>query len=136
MAAQKGKNFILAVDLLRDGNFVTGGGFRSNGLSITNEQVDTTSKDDDAWGKTLPGGGSRSMQTTASGVFTSDAVLKECNNAALNGTALLCRIIVPGLGTYEGEFDLESFGMSGEYNGEITYDLTLNANGQPTFTAE
>jgi TP901-1 family phage major tail protein len=45
------------------------------------------------------------------------------------------QVIVPDLGTFTGTFMIATMGYSGEFNGEVTYDLTLESSGYITFAA-
>ena len=43
--------------------------------------------------------------------------------------------IIPDLGTYAGSFMIASLEFSGEYNGEVTYSITLESSGSITFSS-
>ena len=44
-------------------------------------------------------------------------------------------LIVPDFGTIEGLFQISSLEFSGEHNGEVTFDLSLESAGALTFAA-
>ena len=44
-------------------------------------------------------------------------------------------VIIPDLGTYQGKFHIASLEYGGEYNGEVTYSVTLESSGSVSFTA-
>ena len=52
-------------------------------------------------------------------------------DGAVNNT----QVIVPGFGTIEGLFQISSLEFSGEHNGEVTFDVSLELAGALTFTA-
>lgn len=136
MAAQKGLDLILKVG---DGgspeSFTQAGGLRSNNLTINNETVDVTNKSSSGVRVLLEGAGVNSIDLTASGVFEDDAHVDTLRDAAENNTFVNCQLVVPGdtYGrTYEGAFQIASFAHAGEYNGEMTYEVTLNSSGTIT----
>jgi TP901-1 family phage major tail protein len=45
------------------------------------------------------------------------------------------QIVIPDFGTVEGAFQITSLEFAGEYNGEVTYELSLESAGALTFTA-
>lgn len=135
MVAQKGSEFLLKIG---DGGgsevFATIGGFRSNGFSINNETVDVTSKDSSGVRALLAGAGVQSFSASGSGVFVDDTAFGLAHTAATAKTIDNWQIVVPGHGTYEGPFQISSLEFAGEYNGEMTYSLSLESAGAITFT--
>lgn len=137
MAAQKGDSIILKV-----GNggspeaFTAVAGLRTKTFSINGETVDITSADDTAkWRQLLEGAGIRSASMSGSGVFKNDAVMVTCNTQVMNQTIDTWQCIVPGLGTFEGQFQLTSMEYAGEFNGEATYSISLESAGNLAFSA-
>jgi TP901-1 family phage major tail protein len=135
MVAQKGSDFLLKIG---DGGgpetFATVGGFRSNGFSINNETVDVTHKESSGVRELLAGAGVQSFSASGSGVFVDDAAFASAHTAATAKTIDNWQILVPGHGTYEGPFQITSLEFSGEYNGEMTYSLSLESAGAISFT--
>jgi TP901-1 family phage major tail protein len=43
--------------------------------------------------------------------------------------------VIPAFGTVAGPFQITSLEFSGDYDGELTYDLALESAGAMTFTA-
>ena len=130
MTYQTGKDMLIKVDF--GAGFLTIGGFRSNSFTINGETIDVTNKDSGGF-RELIAGGFRSVNLSASGVFKGDQEFKDTNNLVLNGTFAPCQLIVPGLGTYSGTFAFNNLSMSGEYNGEVTYNLSMESAGAVTF---
>ena len=136
MTAQAGKDLLLKVeDKALVGTFINVGGFKSNGITINGEYVDTTSKDSGGWKEVLDGAGMSSVSLSGSGVFMSDAAFAQVNDDMLTRKLRLWQCIVPGLGTYEGTFSLSSLEVSGEHSGEVSYTLSLESASAVTFTA-
>ena len=133
MAAQLGKSLLLKKDI--SGTMTTIGGLRSTSMTLNDEMIDITNKDSGSQRTLLPSGGILSMTISGSGVFTDTAA--EQNLRANYGTSTFgtYNVIVPDLGTYAGTFQITSLEFSGEFNGEVTYSVTLESSGSVTFNA-
>jgi TP901-1 family phage major tail protein len=140
MAAQHGRELLLKVHdgsaSFEDANFTTVGGFASNNIKIANTAIEITSKDSGGFKESLDGGGQRSFSTDAEGTFLSDATFALVHNHILNSTHPLCRVVVPGHGTYEGKFVIISLDMTGAQNDEVTYRMAFESSGTVTFMPE
>ena len=133
MAAQRGGALLLKMDI--SGTMTTIGGLRSTTLTINDEAVDISNKDSGSSRLLLPSGGILSMSVSASGVFT-DAVSEQTLRSKVHqSTFESYNIIVPDLGTYAGQFMIASLEYAGEYNGEVTYSITLESSGDITFAS-
>lgn len=136
MAKQPGRLVLIKADTSGTGTFTTIGGARTKSLSINSEQVDVTSSDSaDQWRELLEGAGVKSMAMSLSGVFEDDAAFSTVLGYALNGTIMEWQYIFPGLGTFEGMFQIASAELGGEYNAESNYSWSLESAGLITFTA-
>tara|TARA_R100000951_G_scaffold116555_1_gene128979 strand:- start:1051 stop:1485 length:435 start_codon:yes stop_codon:yes gene_type:complete len=143
MAAQKGSAMLLKID--QSGTQTTVGGLRSTGITFNDEAVDITNKDSLGMRTLLAGGGTQSVSISGSGVFTDSpteqavrsAYFAQANtsdgSAAQTAAFDSFQVIVPDLGTFTGTFMISTMGYSGEFNGEVTYDLTLESSGYVTF---
>lgn len=136
MAAQKGLELLLKVG---DGGdpetFTTAAGLRSNNITINNEAVDVTNKSSSGARTLLEGAGVNSIDLTASGVFEDDTQITAVRTAAEGNTFINCELVIPAdtnTRTYQGTFHVASFAHAGEYNGEVTYEITLNSAGTIT----
>ncbi len=136
MAAQKGNDLLLKVDTTGAGVYVTVGGLRARGLSISAETVEITSTESTGqWRELLTGAGVKSARITGSGVFkdgTSDATIRDY---AFNGTIRNWQVIVPDLGTIDGPFQITALDFSGRHDAEMTFEISLESAGALTFTA-
>lgn len=145
MAAQKGSAMLLKID--QSGTPTTVGGLRSTGITFNDEAVDITNKDSLGMRTLLAGGGTQSVSISGSGVFTDSATEQAVRTAYFaqantsDGSAAQTaafedfQVIVPDLGTFTGTFMIATMGYTGEFNGEVTYDLTLESSGYVTFAA-
>jgi TP901-1 family phage major tail protein len=148
MAAQKGSALLLKIgDGASPEVFTTVGGLRSTSITMNEEAVDVTTKDNNGHRALLAGGGTNSVSVSGSGVFTdaaSETSLKDAYFAQQNtsdGSSAQTaafnnfQIIVPDFGTFTGSFMIASMEYAGEFNGETTYSVTLESNGYITFAA-
>ena len=117
------------------GTMTTIGGLRSTSITINDEAVDITNKDSGSSRTLLPSGGILSMTVSASGVFT-DATSETTLRSKVHQSSFESyNIIIPDLGTYAGSFMIASLEYAGEYNGEVTYSITLESSGAISFSA-
>ena len=148
MAAQKGSALLLKIgDGASPETFATVGGLRSTSITMNDEAVDITTKDSLGHRALLVGGGVNSVSISGSGVFTdaaSETTLKSAYFAQQNtsdGSSAQTpqfnnyQVIVPDFGTFAGSFMIASLEYAGEYNGEVTYSVTLESAGYTSFTA-
>jgi TP901-1 family phage major tail protein len=134
MGAQKGKDLLVKID--GGSGFVTVAGLRSRKLAFNAEIVDITHAESvNRWRELLAGAGVKRASISGRGLFkdaSSDALVRQSFfDSAVNNT----QVIVPDFGTIEGPFQVSSLEFSGEHNGEVTFDLSLESAGALTFTA-
>lgn len=133
MAAQRGGALLLKVDI--SGTMTTIGGLRSTSITLNDEAVDITNKDNGQTRTLLPQAGTASLSVSGSGVFTDTTAEQTIRTAWNASTFSTYNIIIPDLGTYSGTFMIASLEYSGEYNGEVTYSITLESSGSISFSA-
>jgi TP901-1 family phage major tail protein len=134
MGAQKGKDLLVKID--GGAGFVTVAGLRSRKLAFNAEIVDITHAESaNRWRELLAGAGVKRASISGRGLFKdagSDALVRQSFfDGAVNST----QVIVPDFGTIEGLFQISSLEFSGEHNGEVTFELSLESAGALTFTA-
>lgn len=134
MVAQKGASLLLKVgDGASPEAFTTIGGLRSTSITLNDEAVDVTNKDDSGNRTLLADAGIHSMSISGSGVFM-DSASETTLRGKMNATTFSnFQIIIPDFGTYTGAFMVASLEYAGEYNGEVTYSVTLESSGAITF---
>jgi TP901-1 family phage major tail protein len=134
MGAQKGKDLLVKIDT--GAGFVTVAGLRSRKIAFNAELVDITHAESaDRWRELLAGAGVRRASISGRGLFkdaASDALVRQ---AFFDGAINLAQVVVPDFGIIEGLFQISSLEFSGEHNGEVTFDLSLESAGALTFTA-
>jgi TP901-1 family phage major tail protein len=138
MAAQKGSAMLLkigttAADASTDA-YTTVGGLRTTGITHNDEAVDVTTIDSAGVRELIAQGGIRSVSISGSGVFTdatSETTLKDAFGAASFSNY---EVVIPDFGSYKGKFMVASLAYSGEYNGTVSYDVTLESSGTIAFS--
>ena len=132
MAAQKGAALLLKINTTGS-TYVTVAGLRSTSITLNDEAVDITNKDRSGNRTLLADGGVFSMSVSGSGVFTDEAS-EETMRAAMNATTFKnFQVLIPNFGTYTGAFMVASLEYAGEYNGEVTYSVSLESSGAITY---
>ena len=136
MTAQNGKELLIKIDLTGDGLFETIAGLRATRLSFNAESVDVTSLESaGCWREVLGGAGVKSAAISGSGVFRDAASDERARQIFFDGETPDFQVFIPDFGTIEGAFQVASIEYSGSYNGEATYELSLNSAGALSFTA-
>jgi len=134
MAAQKGRDLLLKVDQTGAGAFITVAGLRTRTLAFNTATVDTTSADSvGPWRELLAGAGVKNARITGNGIFTSNVSDQLVRDAFLNGTIRTWQVIIPAFGTVQGPFQIGALDYAGQYNAEVTFDITLESAGPLTF---
>lgn len=135
--AELGRLFLLKIG---DGGtpteaFTTVAGLNTTSLTINNETVDVTTKDDEGWRKLLAGASFRTMSVSGNGIIQ-DATNKETLvNNAINGTINNYQLVFADGAQFEGAFQVTSVELSGEHNGALTYSVSLESSDAITFSA-
>ncbi|MGB3488629.1 MAG: phage major tail protein, TP901-1 family [Xanthobacteraceae bacterium] len=134
MGAQKGKD--LLVKMFDGASYVTVAGLRSRKIAFNAELVDVTHAESvDRWRELLAGAGVKRASISGRGLFkdaASDALVRQ---AFFDGTINNCQVIVPDFGTIQGAFQISGLEFSGEHNGEVAFDVSLESAGALTFAA-
>ncbi|MEX0345044.1 MAG: phage major tail protein, TP901-1 family [Rhizobiaceae bacterium] len=134
MAAQKGKDLLLK--LYTGSAFETVAGLRTKRLSLNSDTVDITdSESAGRWRELLAGSGVQRASISGSGIFKDAQSDAELRSIFFNSTIADWQCIVPDFGTMEGPFQLTSLEYTGNHDGEVTFEATLESAGQISFTA-
>lgn len=136
MTAQNGKELLIKIDMTGGGLFETVAGLRATRLNFNAESVDVTNLDSQGgWRELLAGAGVKSASIAGSGVFKDASSDERARQIFFDGETPDFQVIIPDFGTIEGAFQVASIEYAGSYNGEATYDLSLNSAGALSFTA-
>ncbi len=136
MSASPGRNLLLRVNTTAS-TFVTAGGLRAKQVKRATTKVDVTTADSAGrWQELLPGAAVQSLSFSAGDfVWLNDAAYQAFRSAFEGGTMLVCQIVYPGAGYYQGNFVCTQLDDQAPHDKEITSSLTLESSQQPVWTA-
>lgn len=134
MPAQKGRDLLVKIDSTGTGVFITVAGLRTRTLAFNAATVDTTNSESTGlWRELLAGAGVRNARITGSGIFKTGATDALVREIFFSGAIRNWQVIIPGLGTVQGPFQISALDYAGQYNAEVTFDMTLESAGELTF---
>ena len=137
MAAQKGKDLLIKIDMTGSGTFTTFAGLRASRISFNAETVDITNMvSAGGWRELLPSTGVRSATISGSGVFLDDFTDERARMYFFSAEIPDYQVIIPELGTLEGPFQITNLEYAGRYDGEATYEITLASGGELNFVLD
>ena len=136
MAAIKGKDILIKIDMTGTESFTTFAGLRATKVSFNSETVDITNMaSEGGWRELLAGTGVRSASISGSGVFLDVTTDDRAWTYFMNAEMPVFEIIIPGLGNFRGPFQITNLEFAGTYDGEATYEISLASGGKiDTFT--
>ena len=136
MGAQNGKDLLIKLDTTGSGDFETIAGLRASRISFNAESVDVTSLESaGGWRELLGGAGVKTASITGSGVFRDAATDERARAIFFNAEIPNFQVVIPHFGTVEGAFQITSLDYAGNYNGEATFELSLESAGALNFVA-
>ncbi|SOC47094.1 predicted secreted protein [Rhizobium subbaraonis] len=100
-------------------------------IQINNEEIDITKPDCLAPGSKLRKAsmyGIQSIVVSGQGAFVSSTTMKTVAADAINQVVETYQVIIPGLGTFEGDAIFTGFTFSGDKSGELQNDITFSMN--------
>jgi len=114
-------------------------GVRTKGISIANEPIDITTDDEDAIRTFLKNASSGEAELANSAIDISvDGIAKDNLLLAksVNNDKLIeaYTLVYPSGAELTGEFMLDSYEETGEYQGAVTFTATLKSSGAWVFT--
>lgn len=134
MTAQRGKDLLLKID--SGSGYQTVAGLRSRRLAFDAALVDITDAESAGrWRELLEGAGVRRAAVSGSGIFRDQASDAAIRAAFFGGGILDWQVVIPDFGTISGLFQIAGLEYSGNYNGEVMFDLSLESAGQLSFGA-
>lgn len=134
MAAQKGKDLLLKIDLDGLGNFVSVAGLRTKRLSFNSETVDVTDADSAGrWRELLAGSGIQRGSLSGSGIFKDTQSDASIRTRFFNADIVDWQLAIPDFGIVEGPFQITALEYSGNHDGEVTFEIGLESAGAISF---
>lgn len=128
--AEKGLSFVLKLAA------ASIAGMRTTSMTINGEQVEVTDKDSTGgWRELLAAAGTVTMSISASGVFEDNSNMVTVRGYVIAMSLNEFVLEFESGDTYTGNFQVTQCDHAGEYNGEVTYDITLESSGVATFAA-
>lgn len=136
MSASPGRSLLLRVNT-SGSTYVTAGGLRAKQVKRSTSKVDVTSADSSGrWQELLPGAAPQALSFSASEfVWLNDTAYQAFRAAFDGGLILLCQIVYPGAGYYQGNFVITQLDDSAPHDREISSSLTIESAGAPVWTA-
>lgn len=106
-------------------------GARTDSVTINNEPIDITDKDSLGWRTLIADVGVRSVSCEVEGILNNAALIGVSTGTA---SALLsaCTVQIEGIGTFSGDFYLQSLALGAEQGDAITFTATLESAGAVT----
>lgn len=136
MAVQNGKDLLIKVDMVGDGQFVTLAGLRATRISLNAETVDVTSLESaGGWRELLAGAGVKTAAVSGSGVFRDAGTDARARQIFFDAEMPDFQVILPDFGVVQGPFQITAIDYAGSHNGEATYELSLASAGALSFVA-
>lgn len=136
MAAQRGRDLLIKLDMTGSGDFQTVAGLRATRISFNAETVDVTNLGSAGrWRELLAGAGVRSAAISGSGVFRDDVTDERARAIFFAGEIPVFQVIIPDFGIVEGPFQITSIEYSGSHDGEAVYELAMASAGALGFEA-
>lgn len=133
MANYKGRDFLLKTGTWAAGVVIAD--CRTHSFRINHELVDVTTKSSAGFRTLLEGAGTKSLTVSFGGVVGNDAGFEAFQGFANAGSVNAHALGWADGDTIEGSFQVSSFEVTGEFNGEQTFTATLESSGSWTFTA-
>lgn len=109
-------------------------GARTDNLTINNEPIDITDKSDAGWSTMLADAGVRSVEADVEGILE-DSTLIALSVGAVANLLAAWSIEIEGIGTFTGNFYLNSLELGGEQEDAVTFTANIQSSGVITFTA-
>jgi TP901-1 family phage major tail protein len=136
MPAQRGKDLLLKVDETGAGAFLTVAGLRSRRLQFASATVDASDADSpERWRELIAGAGLKRASLSGSGIFRDAASDGLVRGLFFAGIIRDWQVILPGLGTLAGPFQIVGLDYAGDHDGEVTFEIALESAGLLSFTA-
>jgi TP901-1 family phage major tail protein len=110
-------------------------GAQTENLTINNEAIDVTDKDDAGWRTYIADAGVRSIDASVEGVLI-DSTLIAVSTGAVSGLLAAYTLEIDGIGDFAGDFYLNSLEIGGETAGAITFTASIQSSGIITFTPD
>ncbi len=140
MTAQKGKDILIkllvsAADA-QNKVYSTMAGLRAHNISLNAASIDVShAAQTHQWRELLDGGGIKTMSVSGEGVFRDDDADDKVRRQFVDGAISEWLIHIPDFYNVTGNFQVTGLEYAGEYDGEVTWRLSLESAGALSFDA-
>jgi predicted secreted protein len=114
-----------SVRISRSGSNIVGA--RTDSVTLNNEPLDITDKDDSGWRTLLADSGLRSLSCEIEGVLKDDVLLADSVDDPTTALLNECIVTISGLATFTGDFMLQSIQLGAEQADVVTFTATLES---------
>lgn len=121
-----------SVRISRSGSNIVGA--RADSVTINNEPLDITDKDDSGWRTMLADAGVRTVSCEVEGVLKVDTLLADSVGTATTALLKECVVTISGIGTLTGDFMLQGLQIGAEQADVVTFTATLESGENMTAT--
>ncbi len=142
MTAQKGKDILIKLlvseetEQEEDKVYATMAGLRAHNISLNTTSVDiSNASQSHQWRELLAGAGLKTMSVSGEGVFRDEDADNKIRQEFVNGTISEWLIHIPDFYDVNGKFQVTGLEYAGEYDGEVTWRLSLESAGALAFEA-
>lgn len=104
-------------------------GARTDNVTLNNEPLDITDKDDAGWRTMLADAGARTVSCEVQGVLKDDALIADAVGDATTVLLTECVVTITGLFTLTGDFYLQGLQLGAEQGDAVTFTATLESSG-------
>lgn len=108
-------------------------GARTDNLTINNEPVDITDKDDLGWRTMLSEAGVRSVDASVEGVIVDDVLIEAVMASNLISAYT---VEIDGIGDFTGDWFISSLELGGEQADAVTFTANIQSSGAIVYTSE
>jgi predicted secreted protein len=108
-------------------------GARTDNLTINNEPVDITDKDDLGWRTMLSEAGVRSVDATVEGVIVDDVLIEAVMASNLISAYT---VEIDGIGDFTADWFISSLELGGEQADAVTFTANIQSSGTVTYTGD
>jgi predicted secreted protein len=114
-----------SVRISRAGSNIVGA--RADSVTINNEPLDITDKDDSGWRTMLADVGLRSVSCEIEGVLKDTTLLADSMGNATTALLKECVVTISGIGTLTGDFMIQGLQIGAEQADVTTFTATLES---------
>ena len=132
MGYKAGMDMLLKVNFGLGGGFVTIGGIVTRRLTIDSKAVDVTNQGSErGWAEMLAGVAPKSVKIAGDGQYAAGPIATQYVQWFMSqqGWGLDHQVVIPGLGTLQGPFVVNSLEFSGQQSDVMKFSIDMSSSG-------